>query len=178
MYLHLVWRVPYMHMFVSFIISLLFLCLPYYFRMREIQWYIFKHIYIYNSFYFVYLLQFAGSSIEHIMLLHMVLPLLGNEFPQASFLILRHCTTLNWNKKQIHRCVRSPASNLGNTSVSFPRKRYILIYHLQSIYSWEYDCILGYRTGKSYCFLVLLFTWYQFVYPALSDPTFLVGHNI
>lgn len=72
---------------------------------------------------FVHLLQVAGSSIEPIML-HLSLPIKGNEIPQASFLILRHCiTVLNWNKKQIYRCVNRPASNQGNTSFSFPQKR-------------------------------------------------------
>ncbi|KAL1832189.1 hypothetical protein ACET3Z_001840 [Daucus carota] len=56
-------------------------------------------------------------------MLHLSLPIKGNEIPQASFLILRHCiTVLNWNKKQIYRCVNRPASNQGNTSFSFPQK--------------------------------------------------------
>ncbi|XP_017229233.1 ycf20-like protein isoform X2 [Daucus carota subsp. sativus] len=62
------------------------------------------------------------SSIEPIML-HLSLPIKGIEIPQASFLILRHCiTVLNWNKKQIYRCVNRPASNQGNMLFSFPQK--------------------------------------------------------
>lgn len=56
-------------------------------------------------------------------MLHLSLPLKGNEIPQASFLILRHCdTVLNWKQKQIYRCVGRPASNLRITSVPFPGK--------------------------------------------------------
>ncbi|KAK1372721.1 DUF565 domain-containing protein [Heracleum sosnowskyi] len=67
-------------------------------------------------------LLIAGYSIEPIML-HVSLPLKGIKIPQASYLIVRHCNTvLNWNKKQIYRCFSKPASNPGNTSVSFPRK--------------------------------------------------------